>query len=139
MNAWRRLAAGVALAVAISTAFAVIGFSMARNTGGFTLVDAMVAPILLVFYLGPALLTMGMALRSRSVTALVVASVIVAFLAAGLEVYGVSPWHFRRWGGFKDYETSFLFAMLLIFWPLTTFGGLLWLALNRRAAPPPAP
>ncbi len=133
MRSWRLAAAALSIAVALAMAFAVVAILGFRGRA-FTLVDVLVAPIALVFYLGPSLLTLAMASRSRSVAAAAVALAIAVLLAGGLEALRATPWHFGYWrGNSGDAETTLLIGVLIFFWPLTAVGSLPWLALNRRS------
>jgi hypothetical protein len=100
--------------------------------GGFTVLDILVAPIVLIFYAGPGVLVMGMASRSRSWLPLAIPLVLCVAVALLIEVMGLTPWHYGRWQADpNDAGTRLFIAMLFLLWPSTLAGGLAWLLLNR--------
>jgi hypothetical protein len=128
----RLLAAGAALGVAVAIVFAVGAISVAK-AHGLALVDVLTAPIAFVFYAGPPLLALGMAVRSRTGAAAAIALVVAGLFAGGLEALGGTPWHFQYWREHPDdAQTTLLLGTLFAAWPLTIAGRALWPAANRE-------
>jgi predicted ferric reductase len=93
----RLAVAALALLAVLATLFAAVVVIVYKPKNiGFGLIDVLVAPVLLVFYLGPGLLLVGMASRSRTWKAAILALVLAMLLSLMLELYRVTPWHFRH-------------------------------------------
>ena len=136
----RLAAAGLALLVVLATLVAAIVIVASKPGPGFGLTDVLVAPIVFVFYLGPGLIVMGMAARSRTGRAVTLALVLAVLFALMLETLRITPWHFRHLrGSASDAESTLLFGTLLYLWPGAAVGGMLWLALNRKPSPDTEP
>jgi hypothetical protein len=136
----RLTAAALALLVVLATLVAAIVIVTSKPGPGFGLTDVLVAPIVFVFYLGPGLLVMGMAARSRTGRAVALALVLAVLFALMLETLKITPWHFRHLrGSANDAESTLLFGTLLYLWPGAAVGGMLWLALNRKPSPDKEP
>jgi predicted ferric reductase len=135
----RLAVAALALLAVLATLFAAVVVIVYKPKNiGFGLIDVLVAPVLLVFYLGPGLLLVGMASRSRTCKAAILALVLAMLLSLMLELYRVTPWHFRHLRASpNDAETDLVIGTLFMFWPGTAVGGLLWLVLNRKPSPDP--
>jgi hypothetical protein len=133
----RLAAAMLALLAALATLVAAVVMIIHKPSNlGFGLTDVLVAPLLFVFYLGPALLLIGMASRSRTWKAAVAALVLAVLLSLLLEMMGITPWHYRRWQG-SIAETNLVLNTLFFLWPGAILGGLIWLALNRKPSTDP--
>ena len=128
----RLVAAGIALATSAAVMFAVFATAIAKARG-LTLVDVLTAPIALVVYGGPPLLSLGLAVRARTGAAAAIATVLVAVLAAGLVALGGAPWHSARWrANAADAQTMLLLGTLFGAWPVTLVGIALWRPANRE-------
>jgi len=128
----RVVVAGVALATLAAVLFAVGAIAIAK-AHGLTLVDVLTAPIALIVYGGPPLLSVGLALRARTGAAAAIATLLVAALALGLIVLGGAPWRYASWqANPADPQTSLLLGTLLGAWPATLVGTALWRPANRE-------
>lgn len=132
-----RATAAVSLLCALAIVVAAGTIAWAKG-GGLSIVDILVAPIVLIFYAGPGVLVTGMASRSRSwLTVAIPLALCVAF-AVLIEAMGLTPWHYWRWhANPSDSEARMFIAMLFILWPATIVGGLAWMLLNRQPSPEP--
>ena len=135
----RLAAAMLALLAALTTLVADVVIVLNRGSGvAFGLTDVLVAPIVFVFYLGPALLLVGMASRSRTLRAAIMVVVLAVLLWLMLDGLRITPWHFRHWrGSASTAETNLVIGTLFYLWPGTAVGGLLWLALNHKPTSKP--
>lgn len=133
----RLATAGVSLLCVLAIAVAAGTIAWVKG-GGFSVVDILVAPIVLIFYAGPGVLVTGMALRSRSWLTVAIPLVLCVAFAVLIEVMGLTPWHYWRWhANPNDSGTRLFIAMLFILWPATIVGGLAWMLLNRKPSPEP--
>jgi hypothetical protein len=135
----RLAVAVIALLAVLATLVAAVAIIVYKPKSiGFGLIDVLVAPVLFVFYLGPGLLLVGMASRSRNWKSVIVSLVLAIVLSLMLELLRVTPWHFRHLRASpNDAETNLVITTLFMFWPGTAVGGLLWLILNRKPSPNP--
>ena len=122
----------VALLSALAIAIAWVAGALAKQLG-FTLVDVLVAPLVLIVCAGPGVLIAGMASRSRSWLAIAVPLVLCVGSAFLLEATGITPWHLGKWRDHSgDAGPQLFITLVFLLWPATLVGGLLWLVLNRK-------
>jgi hypothetical protein len=129
--ALRLIAVAIALAAAGAILFAVGAIEIAK-AHGVALVDALTAPVAFVVYAGPPLLAAGLATRSRTSSAAVLALAVAVLFAVGLEALRGTPWHSAHWREHADDAwTRLLLGSLLGAWPLIVGATRLWQRANR--------
>ena len=124
----------VAFCEAGAMLFAVVKISYAKSHG-FTLVDALVAPVTLLLFAAPPLLLLGMANRARTAGATLLAAALVVVLGLGLEGMRALPWHMAYWNNHaEDASLTLFIGSAFGGWPLAVIGMLAWRRPNREPA-----